>query len=97
LRLIDRGYQSTLGLIVIKKKKKSPSSRHETANTPGRCRLSKQRRVVRWGLFPDDRLRVEKGTTRAEDAQGTPSKSLTSPSILVFEEQPPLRTTSPSK
>ena len=34
-----------------------------------------------------DRLRVSgRGTTRAEDAQGTPTKSHISPSVLVYEE-----------
>jgi len=34
-----------------------------------------------------DRLRVGRGTTRADDAQGTPTQSHTSPSILVYEEK----------
>ena len=37
-------------------------------------------------LFADDRLRSGRGTTRAEDAQGTPTQSHVSPSILVFAD-----------
>jgi len=41
--------------------------------------------------FGVDRLRVGwlngRGTTRAEDAQGTPTQSHISPSILVYEEK----------
>jgi len=33
-----------------------------------------------------DRLRVGRGTTRAEDAQGTPTQSHISSSILVYED-----------
>jgi len=33
-----------------------------------------------------DRHRAGRGTTRAEDAQGTPTQSHISPSILVYEE-----------
>ena len=39
-------------------------------------------------LKPRDRLRVGRGTTRAEDAQGTPTQTHISPSILVYEENP---------
>ena len=35
----------------------------------------------------DDRLRVWEGTMRAEDAQGTPTQSRISPSILVYEDE----------
>ena len=35
----------------------------------------------------DDRLRVWEGTMRAEDAQGTPTQSRISPSILVYENE----------
>ena len=47
-------------------------------------------------LIGDDRLRVGwlnswdlsgRGTTRAEDAQGTPTQSHISPSILVYEDK----------
>ena len=40
-------------------------------------------------MLGDDRPRVGsgRGTTRAEDAQGTPTQSHISPSILVYEEQ----------
>ena len=40
-------------------------------------------------FYVDDRPRVgsESGTTRAEDAQGTPTQSHVSPSILVYEEK----------
>jgi len=38
-------------------------------------------------LSSGDRLRV--GTTRAEDAQGTPTQSHISPSILVYQEKEP--------
>ena len=34
-----------------------------------------------------DRLRVGGGTARAEDAQGTPTQSHISPSILVYEDE----------
>ena len=34
-----------------------------------------------------DRLRIGRGATRAEDAQGTPTQSHISPSILVYEEK----------
>jgi len=38
-------------------------------------------------LSTSDRLRVGRGSTRAEDAQGTPTQSHISPSILVYEEE----------
>jgi len=34
----------------------------------------------------DDRVRVGRGAARAEDAQGTPTQSHMSPSILVYED-----------
>ena len=37
--------------------------------------------------FEVDRLRVGRGTTRAEDAQGTPTQGHTSSSILVYEDK----------
>ena len=41
-------------------------------------------------LLVCDRLRVSsgRGAARAEDAQGTPTQSHISPSILVYEEKP---------
>jgi len=39
------------------------------------------------GLNPVDRLRVGRGAARAEDAQGTPTQSHISSSILVFEDK----------
>jgi len=35
-----------------------------------------------------DRLRAGRGTTRAKDAQGTPTQSHISTSILVYEDHP---------
>jgi len=40
-------------------------------------------------LIVVDRLRSGRGTTRAEDAQGTPTQSHISPSLLVYEEYVP--------
>ena len=37
-------------------------------------------------FFRVDRLRVGRGAARAEDAQGTPTQSHISPSILVYED-----------
>ena len=39
-----------------------------------------------YGLGVGDILRVGRGTARAEDAQGTPTQSHISPSILVYED-----------
>jgi len=39
------------------------------------------------GFMHGDRLRSGRGAARAEDAQGTPTKSHISPSILVYEEK----------
>jgi len=37
--------------------------------------------------LPDDRLRVGRGATRAEDAQETPTQIHISPSVLVYEDR----------
>ena len=39
-------------------------------------------------LKAGDRLRVGRGTARVEDAQGTPTQSHISPSMLVYEDKP---------
>ena len=39
------------------------------------------------GLAGNDRLRVGRGTARADDAQGTPIQSHISPCILVYEDK----------
>ena len=70
LRLIDFVHHSTLGLRVIKKKKK-----------PGTVHSVFPREVSRGGRLSG------RGTARAEDAQGTPTQSHISPSILVYEEK----------
>ena len=67
-RLIDFVYHSTLGLRVIKKKKKKCRPRYETS-AGTLCQLDAE------------------GTTRAEDAQVTPTQSHISPSILAYEEK----------
>jgi len=54
-----------------------------------RARLGEGSRVQ--GLLANDRLRVGwlsgRGTTRAEDAQGTPTQRHVSPRILVYEDK----------
>ena len=53
---------------------------------------------VEWScLRINDRLRlVGRGTVRAEDAQGTPTQSHISPSILVYEDEQLLGFTEPN-
>jgi hypothetical protein len=74
-------YHSTLGLRVIKKKKKFAGKVRSVD-----CRVYsgfiQVSGIVRI-LLLIDRLRVSgRGSTRAEDAQGKPSQSHISPSIL---------------
>ena len=63
-------YHSTLGLRAVKKKKKKKKKKKEKTVSRGNAKT-----LIDSGL----------GTTRAEDAPGTPTQSHISPSILVDE------------
>jgi len=70
-------------------------SEHPSANHPApaaqktdRVALLSDRRRVGWlnGFSSITSTGAGRGTARAEDAQGTPTQSHISPSILVYEE-----------
>jgi len=53
-----------------------------------RINLTESEKDKASGHIYGDRLRVVRGTTRADDAQGTPTQSHIPPSILVYEDYP---------
>ena len=63
----------------------SRTTQAELGDSGGAPRLS---RTASYPRKTVDRLSGGRGTTRAEDAQGTPDQSHISPSILVYEDEP---------